>query len=120
MLLNDIKNALETLNLPVYYGMAQTMDGEDLWDYIVFFRTGVSPSETKRSMADAFTVALVQENYVDDGKLSDLMKALRAIPGVSIQQSGVSYEYMMKPGTNTVLEAALVPFVKPFKACNRG
>lgn len=120
MWLNDIKEALETLGLPVYYGMAQTMDGEDLWDYIVFFRTGIDPSQSKRGLADRFSVALVQENFVDDDKLDALIKALSALPGVSAALSGTSFEYMAKPGTNTILEAAIVPFVKPSKACNRG
>lgn len=119
-MLSKINDALATLDLPVFYGIAGNMRGEDLWDYVVFYRTATNPSASKRGMTDVFTVALVQENFVDDEKLSNLIKAVKTIPGVSVAQSGITYEYMVKPGTTTVLEAAEVPFVKPSKVCNHG
>lgn len=119
-MLNQINDALSVLNLPVFYGAAGNMRGEDLWDYVVFYRTSTTPSGSKRGMTDAFTVALVQENFVDDEKLTKLIQSMKSIPGVSVAQSGIAYEYMVKPGTTTVLEAAEVPFVKPSKVCNHG
>lgn len=119
-MLKEIKDALSTLGLPVFYGMAQTIDGADLWDYIVFYRTSITPSATKRGRTEAFTVALVQEEYVDDERLTQLVKAVESVKGVSRAMAGISFEYMVKPATNTVLEAALVTFVRPSKVCPNG
>ena len=118
-MLKKINDALAVLGLPVFYGQAGDMRGEDLWDYIVFYRTSTTPSGSKRGMTDGFTVALVQENYVDDELITKVIAALREIPGVSVAQTGITYDYMLKTGTSTVLEAAMIAFIKPSKVCNR-
>ena len=41
-MLKKISDALKTVGKPVFYGMAGTLDGEDVWDYIVFFRSTLS------------------------------------------------------------------------------
>lgn len=119
-MLKEINDALAALGLPVFYGRAGTMDGEDLWDYIVFYRDSISPNATKKSLTDSFTVALVQENYVDDDKVSAIIKAMRSIPGVRFGNQGATFDYSPKPGTDTVLEACMLPFIKPSKVCANG
>lgn len=119
-MLNEIKDALESLGLPICYGQAGTLDGEDPWDYVVFFRNSTSPNATKRSLTDDFTVAIVQEDFVSESIITDAVKAVCSIPGVRLASSGISYEYTRKPSTSATVEVALIGFVKPSKVCPDG
>ena len=118
MLLDDISKALQPIGLPVFYGQAGTMEGADLWDYIVFWRDMLNPNDTKRTLSEQFVVCLVQENYCDDAKIGAVIKAVTAIPGVRVQSEGGTFEYMMKPNTDTVLESLRITFTRPFKVCS--
>lgn len=117
-MLQEISAALETTGLPVWYGKAGTLSGEDVWDYIVFMRTSLSPNESKRSLADGFTVAIVMEEFVPDDLASDVIKAMTGLPGVRLAQSGGTYQYTTKPNTDTVIEILMLDFVKPSKVCH--
>lgn len=117
-MLQEISDALKSTGQPVYYGMAGTLDGEDMWDYIVFFRTSISPSDSKRSMADYYRVAIVQEEYVPDELATSVVKAMTALPGMKLASSGGTYQYTRKPNTDTVLEILMLDFVRPSKVCH--
>lgn len=114
-MLNEIKAALDTLGLPVFYGQAGTIDGEDTWDYVVFFRNTTAPTGGKTALADSFTVAVVQEEYVPEQTISDAIKAVTAVPGVRLATTGIEYGYSTKPNTSATIEVALIRFVKPSK-----
>lgn len=114
-MLNEIKTALDTLGLPVFYGQAGTIDGEDPWDYVVFFRNTTAPTGNKTALADSFTVALVQEEYVPEDIISKAIKAVTGVPGVRLAAAGIEYGYSTKPNTTATIEVALINFVKPSK-----
>ena len=119
-MLREINDALSTLGLPVFYGQAGTMEGQDLWDYVVFWRDTVSSSINKKGLTDNFSVALIQENYCDEDKINAIFMAMKSIPGVRFATSGATFEYSKKPGTDTVLEACIIQFAKPSKVCANG
>ena len=91
-MLKEINDALSALGLPVFYGQAGTMEGQDLWDYVVFWRDTVSSSINKNGLTDNFSVALIQENYCDEDKINAIFKAMKSIPGVRFATSGATFE----------------------------
>lgn len=120
MILEQIKDALEPIGLPIYYGMAGTLDGEDPWDYIVFFRETTTPSSSKTGLTDAFSVAIVQEDFVSDEFITKAIKALTDLPGVRLSTRGVEFDYTNKPNTSAVIELAVIHFVRPSRVCRDG
>lgn len=116
-MLSDIQDALESLGKPVFYGRAGNLDGGDLWDYIVFYRDALRQTTDKNGFADVVTVAIVQEEYVDDATIDGVISKMRAIPGVRLADGDMSFDYTTKPKTETVIEVLILQFVKPRKAC---
>lgn len=114
-MLNEIKTALETLNKPVFYGKAGTLDGDDIWDYIVFFRDTVRATSNKNGLADYFTVAIVQEEFVEDSTIYGVIGVLTALPGVRLADGDMQYQYTTKPNTSTIIEILTLSFVRPKK-----
>lgn len=119
-MLNEIKTALEALGKPVFYGQASTLDGGDVWDYIVFSRSHLSSSQNKTGLSDTYSVWIVQEEYIDDGAAEAVIAAMTAIPGVRLVNGNIPYQYTTKPNTQTLLEVLELDFVKPRKACDNG
>ena len=119
-MLQQISDALKTVGKPVFYGMAGTLDGDDIWDYIVFFRATAVPSANKTGLTDTYTVAIVQEEYVDDGTAYGVVDAMTSLPGVRLAASGGTYEYSRKPSTGQVIEILALDFVSPKKRCADG
>ena len=116
-MLSDIKTALEALGLPVYYGAAGTLSGEDVWDYVVFYRTTIEPTGNKRGLAETYEVALVREEAIPDETISGAIRAMTALPGVRFAGTGGTYQYTTKPNTDQVIEILTLDFVRPFKGC---
>lgn len=119
-MLSEIQTALETLGLPVFYGAAGTLSGEDLWDYVVFYRTTLAPTGNKRGMAETYEVALVCEEFIPDETISAAVGAMTAIPGMKLADTGGTYQYTTKPNTNQVIEILTLDFVRPMKRCPNG
>lgn len=119
-MLSEIKTALESVagEMPVYYGQAGTLAGEDLWDYVVFFRNSLVPTGNKRALAESYTVAIVQEEFIEDGLVQKVIDAMCGIPGMRFQNSGGTFEYTTKPNTSQVIEVLLLGFVRPSKVCH--
>lgn len=118
-MLKEIKDALESLGRPVFYGIASTIDGGDLWDYIVFWRENMSSTGGKTGLRDRFTVSIVQEEFVDDETVQSVIDAMLSIPGVRLSDGDMAYAYTRKPNTETVIEVLALEFVRPSKACAR-
>ena len=114
-MLKTIKDALESLGKPVFYGRAAKMELADTWDYIVFWRNTLNPSEKKTGVVESFTVALVEEEYVADDDISAVITSMKAIPGVRLANENMPFEYTTKPSTDTVLELVTLNFVRPKK-----
>lgn len=118
-MLSEIKTALESLGLPVYYGAAGTLSGEDVWDYVVFYRTTLAPTGNKRGLAETYEVALVREEAIPDDTISAAIRAMTALPGVRFADTGGTYQYTTKPNTDQVIEILTLDFVRPFKGCQQ-
>lgn len=116
-MLNEIKAKLESMGKPVFYGQADSLDGGDAWDYIVFSRASLSTTGNKNGYSDKFSVFIVQEEYIEDGIAESVIKALTDIPGVRLQDGDMPYQYTTKPNTQVLLEILELDFVKPRKAC---
>lgn len=116
-MLSDIQTALESLGLPVYYGAAGTLSGEDVWDYIVFYRRTLSPSTSKTGLAQVYEVAIVCEEYVPDEKVFGVIDAMTALPGVRFSDTGGDFQYTTKPNTEQVIEILTLDFTRPMKRC---
>lgn len=119
-MLTEISNALESTGKKVFYGRAGNLEASDIWDYLVFFRRTLQTTGNKKGLADSFTVVIVQEEYVEDSLIYDVINAIEAIPGFRLADGEHEYQYTTKPNTETVLEMLMLNFVKPKKRCNNG
>lgn len=114
-LLQQIKTALEALGRPVFYGQAGTIDGADLWDYIVFWRETLESTGGKTGYRDRFIVSIVQEEFVDDETVEAVIKAMKQLPGVKLSDGQMQYAYTKKPNTETVIEILALEFLRARK-----
>lgn len=119
-MLTEISTALESTGKKVFYGRAGNLSASDIWDYIVFFRSNLHTTGNKKGLADSFTVVIVQEEYVEDALVFDVISAIEAIPGIRLADGEHQYQYTTKPNTETVIEMLMLNFVKPKKRCNNG
>lgn len=119
-MLTEISNALEGTGKKVFYGRAGNLAASDIWDYIVFFRSNLHTTGNKKGLADSFTVVIVQEEYVEDALVYDVISAIEAISGIRLAEGEHQYQYTTKPNTETVIEMLMLNFVKPKKRCNNG
>lgn len=116
-MLSDIQTALEELGLPVYYGAAGQLSGEDVWDYIVFYRRTLEPSTNKTGLAQVYEVAVVCEEFVPDETVLGVIDAMTALPGFKLKDTGGEYQYTTKPNTEQVIEILTLDFVRPMRRC---
>lgn len=118
-MLETIKETLEAVGLPVWYGAAKTLTAQDVWDYIVFYRTSLTTSTNKTSFSHTYEVAIVCEEYVPDETVQKVISGMLSIPGVKFVGNGGTYNYTRKPNTDQVVEVLTLDFVKPAKVtCN--
>lgn len=112
---------LETFDPIVFYGLTPSTlydeDGNEIeeWNYTVFNRTKLKSSANKTSYSDAFEVHIVREEYIPEGTDTDVIAKLTAIPGVKLATDDGVYDYMMKPGTNHVVEMLTLTFTRSRK-----
>lgn len=116
MILNEIKEKLEEIDENVFYGAVDNRMKETLWNYIVFNRVKLTPSQNKTSYTNEYAVHIIREDYIPEGEEERVIEALKSIKGVRVASDGGSYEYVTKPSTNTVVEMFSINFVVPRKA----
>lgn len=117
MVLNDIKEALEKLwpSEPVDYGIATTVTETDMWNYVVFNRMTIRTSD-RQGYTDRINVSVVREDYVPQEDIESVITALNAISGVRLDASkDIEFAYIVKPGSNAVVEMAVLPFLRARK-----
>lgn len=114
-MLNDLKAALESVDPNVFYGMATSGDGLDIWDYIVFSRYTLRTDQNATGYTDRYQVAIVRENYIPDEDVYAVIDAVLSIPGMRLSQNDFAYDYTAKPNTNTVCELLVLEFDRPRK-----
>ena len=118
MLLNDVKQVLEELDPLVFYGLTPSVlrdeKGEEIeeWNYSVFNRTRLKNSSNKTSYTDAFDVHIVREEFIPEGIDTEYIEKLTALPGVRLAGDDGVFDYMMKPGTDHVVEMLTLSFVR--------
>lgn len=115
MILEDIKNALETVDERVFYGKAGTLEDGDLWDYIVFSRSSLKTTGGATGIANSYQVAIVRENFIPEETVEAVIEAMKSIAGMRLEGSDFAYDYATKPKTSTVCELLVLDFVKPRK-----
>lgn len=121
MFLDDVKKALKEIDPMVFYGLVPSRlvdeKGEevDTWDYIVFNRAKLKHNSNKTSFGDGFEVHIVREEYVPEGTDTDVIAKLTALPGVKLADEDGTYDYMMKPNTDMVVEMLTLTFTRARK-----
>jgi hypothetical protein len=115
LILEEIEAKLQEIDENVFYGMVDDKMREMAWNYIVFNRTGVKYSANKTAASDSFDVHIIRENFVPDGVESEVVQKLCSLSGMRVSGDAV-FNYMMKPNTNTVVEALTLSFVRARKA----
>ncbi len=116
MILDDIKNQLETIDPRVFYGMVDSEEvKETVWDYIVFNRTKFRTTGNKTGYADGYDVHIVRENFVPEGVDLEVIEKMEAIHGLRFASEDGDYNYIMKPNTNIVVEMLTLHFVRARK-----
>lgn len=118
MLLDDVNKVLKEIDPLVFYGVvpARLVDenGEEVetWDYIVFNRSRLKNHANKTSYGDVFEVHIVREEYIPEGIDIDIITKLTALPGVKLADDDGTYDYIMKPNTDTVVEMLSLTFTR--------
>lgn len=115
MILNEIKEKLEQIDPNVFYGAVHSSMKETLWDYIVFNRKTLKPSTNRTGYTDVFSIHIIRENFIPEGVEEEVIELLLSIPGMKLASNDGAYDYVTKPGTNTVVEMFSIDFIKPRK-----
>lgn len=118
MLLNDVQKVLKEIDPIVFYGIvpAKLTDENgnevDEWNYTVFNRVKLKNYANKTSFCDRFEVHIVREEFIPDGIDIEIITKLTALPGVKLADEDGTYDYMMKPNTDTVVEMLTLTFTR--------
>ena len=115
MILNEIKEKLEQIDPNVFYGAVHSRMKETLWDYTVFNRKTLKPSTNRTGYSDVFSIHIIRENFIPEGLEEEAIESLLSIPGMKLASNDGVYDYVTKPGTNTVVEMFSIDFIKPRK-----
>ena len=99
----------------VFYGSADDLENNALWNYIVFWRDSTKRNDNKTSFTDYYTVAIVQENWVADELIEQVITLMESLSGMRLANSEIDFNYSRKPGTNAVIEIATLTFSRPRK-----
>lgn len=115
-MLDQIKKALEkAFDIPVCFGTNIELDGQNAWDYIVFWREKTKWKVNSRGdYTDYYTVALVMKDYIPEDDTTKVLDALREIAGLK-ENGDIEYSYMVKPGTKATMEIAEYHFISARK-----
>lgn len=115
MILNKMRTKLEELDPNVFYGMVDNKMRDTIWDYIVFDRVRLKCSANRTSYTDYFEVHIIRENYVPDGLDLQVIDKMLEIEGMRLASEDGRYNYIMKSGTNTVIEMLTLTFMRARK-----
>lgn len=115
MILNKIKEKLLEIDPNVYYGMVDDGIRELRWDYIVFDRRRIRPSENKTGYSCIYSVHIVRESFVPEGLEIEVINKMLSIPGMRLAGSDLTFDYVAKPNTNETVEMISIEFVKAMR-----
>ena len=115
MILNEIKEKLEEVDPNIFYGAVDRKMEKEIWDYIVFNRTVLSPSANKTGYTDGYIIHIVREEFIPEGTAEAVIEKMLEIKGMRLAGTDSEYEYMVKPKTDAVVEMLSIEFVKARK-----
>lgn len=112
--LDDVKDALASVDANVFYGAACGLPDGAPWNYAVFSRDTSTPKDNLTGFSHRYTVAVIREDYVPEGTDAEVIEAMCRIPGMRLDRSrDIEYRYSVKQGSvRTVVEMMLIRFVK--------
>lgn len=114
-MLQQIEAKLREVADLVFYGSADDVANNVLWQYIVFWRERTARNQNNNSFTDFYSVAIVHENWVPDEMISEVIEKLEQLPGVRLANSDIGFNYTFKPSTNAVIEIATLTFSRARK-----
>lgn len=115
MILEEIRDQLETVDKNVFYGMVDESVKDLVWDYIVFNRTTLRASGNRTGYSDFYDVTIVRENFIPEGLDLEIIGKMLSIAGMREAGTDGEYNYILKPNTNIVVEALTLHFVRARK-----
>lgn len=115
MILDEIKDGLQTIDPNVFYGAVDNTMNETMWDYIVFNRTRRKDSANRTGCSHYFSVHIIRENYVPEELEESVIAKMLEIAGMKRTDEDAVYTYVVKPNTNVVVEMLSINFVRPKK-----
>jgi hypothetical protein len=116
LILEEITEKLEQIDRNVFYGAVDMSMKETLWNYIVFNRVKLTPSQNRTGYTAEYAVHIVREDFIPEGLEEEVIEALKTIKGLRVDSDGGTYDYVTKPSTNNVVEMFTVNFYIPRKA----
>ena len=97
------------------YGVVKRSRNETLWNYTVFNRNVMKPSQNKTSYSEHYSVHVVRENFLPEGLVLEVIHKMLEIAGMRLAGTDIQYTYTTKPNTDKVVEMASIEFVRPVK-----
>ena len=110
MILDAIEEKLKEVDPCVFYGVAENIDSESLWNYIVFDRKLVKLNENKTSFIYRYRVHIVREVWVPEGIEEEVIKKMLEIKGMKLATNDMQYTRTTKGNTGAVVEALTIEF----------
>ncbi|MFQ6932327.1 MAG: hypothetical protein ACLRR3_15450 [Eubacterium sp.] len=92
-LLKNIRGKLEELNIPVYYGIADS-SVKDKSEFIVFGRTDINVNQNATAHTRHFEVVIVSKDWVADELISQVVAKAKEV-GLRVSTNtdiGIDYE----------------------------
>ena len=114
-ILKQIQDALKTFGYPVYYGRSFAKTSDD-WNYFVFNKYYIEKSG--RNNCDFnyhFQIHIIMEDYIEEGLEQDVIKCIQEKTRLKLVDNSMSYNYVTKSGTDTVVELLTIEFTRAFK-----
>lgn len=117
-ILKSIQEALESFELPVWYGRTFTKDYEK-WDYFVFNRTTINKSgKNKMDFNYNYQVHIIMEDYIPEGFEMAVINAITTKTKLKLADSPMQFNYVKKNNVDMVVEMITIEFTKAFKGCD--
>lgn len=112
-MLNNLKEALETIDSNVFYGAAKTPE-ENIWNYIVFGRFKRNKSKNDSGYTYYYDVVIVREEYIPEDLIEEVIRTVEEQTRLKLADEPVDFDYERKQD-DTVIELARIRFYKAIR-----
>lgn len=112
-MLNELRDTLLELEGfdedTVFYGLAKkTKATENLWNYIVFYRDVMKPTENNNSYTYYYDVVIVQEEYIPESMIEDVIRQVETTK-LRLASEPPRFDYRKKED-GTIVEILTIHF----------